>query len=141
MVKFLIRSFIFLSLLCSLAFSLSCFGGECPIIRDKYLDSSFKPVDGKFLKGNNYFGIRRPEYGYYYIYSFVVTQEAYYFLGSRTPGFYYGFNSSYVYIGGELRTGHFGQRPGGGIFEYFVLSDYPKDPIFNYYDFIVCFSL
>ena len=135
--KFLIRSFIFLSLLCSLAFSLSCFGGECPIIRDKYLDSSFKPVDGKFLKGNNYFGIRRPEYGYYYIYSFVVTQEAYYFLGSRTPGFYYGFNSSYVYIGGELRTGHFGQRPGGGIFEYFVLSDYPKDPVFDYYDFTV----
>lgn len=135
--KFLIRSFIFLSLLCSLAFSLSCFGGECPIIRDKYLDSSFKPVDGKFLKGNNYFGIIRPEYGYYYIYSFVVTQEAYYFLGSRTPGFYYGFNSSYVYIGGELRTGHFGQRPGGGIFEYFVLSDYPEDPVFDYYDFTV----
>ena len=137
MVKFLIRFFIFLSLLCSFAFSGACSGGECSVIRDSYLGSSFKLVDGKFLKGNNYFGIRRPETGYYYIYSFRITQEAYYFLGSRTPGFYDGFGYGLVYIGGELRTGRFGQRPGGGIFENFVASDYPKDPIFNYYDFIV----
>ena len=137
MVKFLIRSFIFLSLLCSFAFSGACPDGECFVIRDKDLDSSFKLVDGKFLKGNNYFGIRRPETGYYYIYSFTITQEAYYFLGSRTPGFYDGFGYGWVYIGGELRTGRFGQRPGGGIFDHFVVSDYPKDPIFNYYDFIV----
>ena len=137
MVKFLIRFFIFLSLLCSFAFSGACSGGECSVIRDNYLGSSFKLVDGKFLKGNNYFGIRRPETGYYYIYSFTITQEAYYFLGSKTPGFYDGFSYGLVYIGGELRTGRFGQRPGGGIFENFVASDYPKDPIFNYYDFIV----
>lgn len=137
MVKFLIRFFIFLSLLCSFAFSGACSGGECSVIRDNYLGSSFKLVDGKFLKGNNYFGIRRPETGYYYIYSFTITQEAYYFLGSKTPGFYDGFGYGWVYIGGELRTGRFGQRPGGGIFENFVASDYPKDPIFNYYDFIV----
>ena len=137
MVKFLIRFFIFLSLLCSFAFSGACSGGECSVIRDNYLGSSFKLVDGKFLKGNNYFGIRRPEIGYYYIYSFTITQEAYYFLGSKTPGFYDGFGYGWVYIGGELRTGRFGQRPGGGIFENFVVSDYPGDPIFNYYDFIV----
>ena len=137
MVKFLIRSFIFLSFLCSFAFSGACSGGECSVIRDSYLGSSFKLVDGKFLKGNNYFGIRSPETGYYYIYSFTITQEAYYFLGSRTPGFYNGFGYGWVYIGGELRTGRFGQRPGGGIFENFVTSNYPKDPIFNYYDFIV----
>lgn len=136
--KFLIRSFIFLSLLCSFAFSKNCAGdGLCSVIRDHNFDSTFKPVDGKFLKGNNYFGIRSPEYGYYYIYSFIISQEAYYFLGSRTPGFYTGFRSNYVYIGGERRVGRFGQRGGGGIFDYFVFSDYPKDPIFNYYDFIV----
>ena len=135
--KFLLKLFCLLSLLSSFAFSGACSGGECSVIRDGYLGSSFKLVDGKFLKGNNYFGIRRPETGYYYIYSFTITQEAYYFLGSRTPGFYDGFGYGYVYIGGELRTGRFGQRPGGGIFENFVVSDYPKDPIFNYYDFIV----
>ena len=136
--KFLIRFFIFLSLLFSLAFSKNCDGGgECSVIRDKDLGSSFKLVDGKFLKGNNYFGIRSPKTGYYSIYSFVITQEAYYFLGSKTPGFYDGFGYGLVYIGGELRTGRFGQRPGGGIFDYFVFSNYPKDPIFNYYDFIV----
>ena len=85
--KFLVRSFIFLSLLCSLAFSYNCPSGLCSVIRDKDLDSSFKLVDGKFLKGNNYFGIRSPETGYYYIYSFTITQEAYYFLGSKTCNF------------------------------------------------------
>ncbi|ORI04178.1 hypothetical protein [Campylobacter concisus] len=136
--KFLIRSFIFLSLLCSLAFSKNCAGdGLCSVIRDKDFDSGFKPIDGKFLKGNNYYGLRSPETGYYYIYSFTITQEAYYFLGSKTPGFYVGFGYGHVYIGGERRVGRFGQRGGGGIFDYFVFSDYPKDPVFNYYDFIV----
>ena len=135
--KFLVRSFIFLSLLCSLAFSYNCPSGLCSVIRDKDFDSSFKLVDGKFLKGNNYFSIRSPETGYYYIYSFTITQEAYYFLGSKTPGFYAGFGYGWVYIGGERRTGRFGQRGGGGIFDYFVVSDYPKDPIFDYYDFTV----
>ena len=135
--KFLLKLFCLLSLLSSFAFSGACSGGECSVIRDKDFGSSFKLVDGKFLKGNNYFGIRSPETGYYYIYSFIITQEAYYFLGSRTPGFYDGFGYGWVYIGGELRTGRFGQRPGGGIFDNFVVSDYPKDPIFNYYDFIV----
>ena len=138
--KFLIRSFIFLSLLCSLAFSKNCASGLCSVIRDKDFDSGFKPIDGKFLKGNNYYGLRSPETGYYYIYSFTITQEAYYFLGSKTPGFYVGFSYGHVYIGGELRTGRFGQRPGGGIFDYFVASDNPKDPVFNYYDFIVFVS-
>ncbi len=135
--KILLKLFCLLSLLSSFAFSGACSGGECSVIRDSYLGSSFKLVDGKFLKGNNYFGIRRPEIGYYYIYSFTITQESYYFLGSRTPGFYDGFGYGLVYIGGELRTGRFGQRPGGGIFENFVVSNYPGDPIFNYYDFIV----
>ena len=135
--KILLKLFCLLSLVSSFSFSKNCDGGECSVIRDNYLGSSFKLIDGKFLKGNNYFGIRSPETGYYYIYSFRITQEAYYFLGSRTPGFYDGFGYGYVYIGGELRTGRFGQRPGGGIFENFVVSDYPKDPIFNYYDFIV----
>ena len=138
--KFLVRSFIFLSLLCSLAFSKNCASGLCSVIRDKDFDSGFKPIDGKFLKGNNYYGLRSPETGYYYIYSFTITQEAYYFLGSKTPGFYVGFSYGHVYIGGELRTGRFGQRPGGGIFDYFVASDNPKDPVFNYYDFIVFVS-
>lgn len=139
--KFLVRFFIFLSLLCSLAFSKNCAGGGlCSVIRDKDFDSYFKPIDGKFLKGNNYYGLRSPETGYYYIYSFTITQEAYYFLGSKTPGFYVGFSYGHVYIGGELRTGRFGQRPGGGIFDYFVASDNPKDPVFNYYDFIVFVS-
>ena len=138
--KFLVRSFIFLSLLCSLAFSKNCASGLCSVIRDKDFDSGFKPIDGKFLKGNNYYGLRSPETGYYYIYSFTITQEAYYFLGSKTPGFYVGFSYGHVYIGGELRTGRFGQRLGGGIFDYFVASDNPKDPVFNYYDFIVFVS-
>ena len=104
-------------------------------MRDYNLPSSFKLADGKFLKGNNYFGIRSPEVGYYFIYSFTISKEAYYFLGSKTPGFYVGYG--HVYIGGELRTGRFGQRGGVGDYEYYVVSDYPKDPIFNYYDFIV----
>ncbi|OJJ28521.1 hypothetical protein [Campylobacter concisus] len=138
--KFLVRSFIFLSLLCSFAFSGACDGGLCSVIRDKDFDSTFKPIDGKFLKGNNYFGIRSPETGYYYIYSFTITQEAYYFLGSKTPGFYGGFSYGRVYIGGERRTGRFGQRRGGGIFDYFVPSDNPNDPVFDYYDFTVFVS-
>lgn len=135
--KILLKLFCLLSLVISFSFSKNCDSGECFVIRDKDFGSSFKLVDGKFLKGNNYFGIRRPEIGYYYIYSFTITQEAYYFLGSKTPGFYDGFGYGWVYIGGELRTGRFGQRPGGGIFDHFVFSDYPKDPVFNYYDFIV----
>ena len=134
--KFLIRFFIFLSILCSFAFSKNCDGdGLCSVMRDYNLPSSFKLADGKFLKGNNYFGIRSPEIGYYFIYSFTISKEAYYFLGSRTPGFYVGYG--HVYIGGDLRTGRFGQRGGVGDYEYFVASDYPKDPVFNYYDFIV----
>ena len=135
--KILLKLFCLLSLVSSFSFSKNCDGGECFVIRDKDFSSSFKLVDGKFLKGNNYFGIRRPETGYYHIYSFIITQEAYYFLGSKTPGFYDGFGYGWVYIGGELRTGRFGQRPGGGIFDHFVVSNYPGDPIFNYYDFIV----
>ena len=135
--KILLKLFCLLSLVISFSFSKNCDSGECFVISDKDFSSSFKLVDGKFLKGNNYFGIRRPETGYYHIYSFTITQEAYYFLGSRTPGFYDGFGYGWVYIGGELRTGRFGQRPGGGIFDHFVVSNYPGDPIFNYYDFIV----
>ena len=135
--KFLVRSFIFLSLLCSLAFSKNCDGGLCSVIRDKDFDSSFKPVDGKFLKGNNYFGIRLPKYGYYSIRSFIISNEAYYFLGSKTPGFYTGFRYDYVYIGGKPRTGHFYERGGGGIFDRFYVSDDPNHPVFTYYDFIV----
>lgn len=135
--KILLKLFCLLSLVSSFSFSKNCDGGECFVIRDKDFSSSFKLVDGKFLKGNNYFGIRRPETGYYHIYSFIINYEAYYFLGSRTPGFYGGFGYGWVYIGGELRTGRFGQRPGGGIFDHFIVSNYPDDPIFNYYDFIV----
>ncbi|MDO4881693.1 MAG: hypothetical protein Q3983_10465, partial [Capnocytophaga sp.] len=133
--KFLIRSFIFLSLLCSLAFSKNGDGGIYWAMRDYNLPSSFKPIDGKFLKGNNYFGLRSPETGYYFIYSFTISQEAYYFLGSRTPGFYVGYG--HVYIGGARRVGRFGQRGSIGDYERYVASDNPKDPIFNYYDFIV----
>ena len=135
--KFLIRFFIFLSLLCSLAFSKNCDGdGLCLVVRDYNLDSSFKPYDGKFLKGNH-FGIRSPETGYYYIYSFIISEEAYYFAGSKTPGFYYGFGRDYSYIHSTSKTGRFGQRGGVGDYEYYVVSDYPKDPVFTYYDFIV----
>ncbi len=134
MVKFLIRSFIFLSLLCSLAFSKNGDDGLYWVMRDYNLPSSFKPIDGKFLKGNH-FGLRSPETGYYYIYSFTISQDAYYFAGSRTPGFYVGYG--HVYIGGEFRTGRFGQRGGVGDYEFFVASDYPKDPVFDYYDFTV----
>ena len=98
--KFFLKLFCLLSLVISFSFSKNCDGGECFVIRDKDFGSSFKLVDGKFLKGNNYFGIRRPEIGYYYIYSFTITQEAYYFLGSKTPGFYDGFGYGWVYIGG-----------------------------------------
>ena len=135
MVKFLIRSFIFLSLLCSLAFSKNGDNGYYYVMRDYNLPSSFKPIDGKFLKGNNYFGLRSPETGYYFIYSFTISQDAYYFLGSKTPGFYVGYG--HVYIGGNLRVGRFGQRGSIGDYERYVASDYPKDPVFNYYDFIV----
>ncbi|ALF47510.1 hypothetical protein [Campylobacter concisus] len=133
--KFLIRSFIFLSLLCSLAFSKNGDNGYYYVMRDYNLPSSFKPIDGKFLKGNNYFGLRSPETGYYFIYSFTISQDAYYFLGSRTPGFYVGYG--HVYIGGNLRVGRFGQRGSIGDYERYVASDNTKDPLFNYYDFIV----
>ena len=133
--KFLIRFFIFLSLLCSLAFSKNGDNGYYYVMRDYNLPSSFKPIDGKFLKGNNYFGLRSPETGYYFIYSFTISQDAYYFLGSRTPGFYVGYG--HVYIGGARRVGRFGQRGSIGDYERYVASDNPKDPIFNYYDFIV----
>ena len=105
--KFLIRSFIFLSLLFSLAFSKNCASGLCLVVRDYNLDSSFKPIDAKFLKGNH-FGIRSPEYGYYFIYSFIISEEAYYFAGSKTPGFYRGFGNDYSYIHSTAKTGRFG---------------------------------
>ncbi|WP_199906430.1 hypothetical protein [Campylobacter concisus] len=133
--KFLIRSFIFLSLLCSLAFSKNGDNGYYYVMRDYNLPSAFKPIDGKFLKGNNYYGLRSPEIGYYFIYSFTIRQEAYYFAGSHKPGFYVGFG--HVYIGGNSRVGRFGQRGSIGDYERYVVSDYPKDPVFTYYDFIV----
>ncbi|OSQ26074.1 hypothetical protein CCON61_01300 [Campylobacter concisus] len=135
--KFLVRFFIFLSLLCSLAFSKNCAGsGLCLAVLDRNLDSSFKPIDGKFLKGNH-FGIRSPEYGYYFVYSFIIRDEAYYFAGSKAPGFYKGFGNDYSYIHSTPKTGRFGQRGGVGDYEYYVVSDYPKDPVFTYYDFIL----
>ena len=135
--KFLVRFFIFLSLLCSFAFSKNCAGsGLCLAVLDRNLDSSFKPIDAKFLKGNH-FGIRSPEYGYYFIYSFIISEEAYYFAGSHKPGFYKGFGNDYSYIHSTPKTGRFGQRGGVGDYEYYVVSDYPKDPVFTYYDFIL----
>ena len=135
--KFLARYFIFLSLLCSLAFSKNCAGsGLCLAVLDRNLDSSFKPIDAKFLKGNH-FGFRSPEYGYYFIYSFIIFQEAYYFAGSHKPGFYKGFGNDYSYIHSTPKTGRFGQRGGVGDYEYYVVSDYSKDPVFTYYDFIL----
>ena len=133
--KFLIRSFIFLSLLCSFAFSKNGDNGYYWVMRDYNLPSTFKPIDGKFLKGNNYFGLRSPEIGYYFIYSFTISEDAYYFVGSHKPGFYVGYG--HVYIGGNLRVGRFGPRGSIGDYERYVASDYPKDPVFNYYDFIV----
>lgn len=135
--KFLVRFFIFLSFLCSLAFSKNCAGsGLCLAVLDRNLDSSFKPIDGKFLKGNH-FGFRSPEYGYYFVYSFIIFQEAYYFAGSHKPGFYKGFGNDYSYIHSIPKSGRFGQRGGVGDYEYYVVSDYPKDPVFTYYDFIL----
>ena len=134
--KFLIRFFIFLSLLCSLAFSKNGDNGYYWVVRDYNFDSSFKPYDGKFLKGNH-FGIRSPETGYYYIYSFIISQEAYYFAGSHKSGFYGGFGRDYSYIHSTPKTGRFAGRGSIGDYERYVLSDDPKDPVFTYYDFIL----
>ena len=65
MVKFLIRSFIFLSLLCSLAFSKNGDNGYYYVMRDYNFPGTFIPADAKFLKGNNHIGFRMPEYVLY----------------------------------------------------------------------------
>ena len=134
--KFLFRSFIFLSLLCSLAFSKNGDGGLYSVMRDHNLPSTFVPADAKFLKGDNLIGFRMPVWDLYEIISVTIRQDAYYFAGSKSPGFYRDSSYSLYYIGGPAKTGRFGQRGSGGIFDYYVASDNPKDPVFTYYTYL-----
>lgn len=128
--KFLVRFFIFLSLLCSLAY---CY---YDVMRDYNLPSGFVPADAKFLKGNNYIGFRMPVWDLYEIISVTIRRDAYYFAGSKSPGFYRDSSYSLYFIGGTPKTGRFGQRGGSGNYEYYVASDNPKDPIFTYYTYL-----
>ena len=134
--KFLIRSFIFLSFLCSLAFSKNGDNGYYYVMRDYNFPGTFIPADAKFLKGNNLIGFRMPDYDLYEVISFTIRQEALYFAGSTSPGFYRTPSYSLYYIGGTPKTGRFGQRGSIGDFERYVVSDNPKDPVFTYYTYL-----
>ena len=129
--KFLVRFFIFLSLLCSLAFS-----GEYWVMRDYNLPSTFVPADAKFLKGDNLIGFRMPVWDLYEIISVTIRQDAYYFAGSKTPGFYRDSGYSLYFIGGTPKTGRFAGRGSIGDFERYVDSDNPKDPVFTHYTYL-----
>lgn len=134
--KFLIRSFIFLSLLCSFAFSKNGDNGLYDVMRDYNLPSTFVPADAKFLKGDNLIGFRMPVWDLYEIISVTIRRDAYYFAGSKSPGFYRDSGYSLYYIGGPAKTGRFAQRGGAGDYEYYAASDNPKDPVFTYYTFL-----
>ena len=135
--KFLVRSFIFLSLLCSLSFSAICGGdGTCAVMRDYNFPGTFIDADAKFLKGNKYIGFRMPDYGRYEVFTFTFYKEAYYFPGSKGPGFYRTPSYSLFYIGGPAKTGRFGQRYSVGDYEYFIPTNDPHDPVFTYYTFL-----
>lgn len=134
--KFLVRSFIFLSLLCSLAFSKNGDNGLYDFMRDYNLPSTFVPADAKFLKGDNLIGFRMPVWDLYEIISVTIRRDAYYFAGSKSPGFYRDSGYSLYYIGGPAKTGRFAQRGGAGDYEYYAASDNPKDPIFTYYTYL-----
>ncbi|OUT10077.1 hypothetical protein B9N66_01505 [Campylobacter concisus] len=134
--KFLIRSFIFLSLLYSLAFSKNGDNGLYDVMRDYNLPSTFVPADAKFLKGDNLIGFRMPVWDLYEIISVTIRRDAYYFAGSKSPGFYRDSGYSLYYIGGPAKTGRFVQRGGAGDYEYYAASDNPKDPVFTYYTFL-----
>ena len=136
--KFLIRFFIFLSLLCSLAFSKNCEGGDgtCAVMRDYNFPGTFIPADAKFLKGNEYIGYRMPDYDRYEVFSFTLYKDAYYFPGSKGPGFYRTPSYSLYYIGGSAKTGRFNQRYSIGDYEYFYHTNDPHDPVFTYYTFL-----
>lgn len=134
--KFLVRFFIFLSLLCSLAFSKNGDNGYYYVMRDYNLDSSLVPADAKFLKDNKYIGFRMPVYDMYEVVSYRIREDAFYFAGSKSPGFYRNSGYSLYFIGGTPKTGRFSQRGSIGDYERYVASDNPKDPIFTYYTFL-----
>lgn len=134
--KFLVRFFIFLSFLCSLAFSKNGDNGYYYVMRDYNLPSTFVPADAKFLKDNKYIGFRMPVYDMYEVVSYRIRQDAFYFDGSKSPGFYRNSSYSLYFIGGTPKTGRFGPRGSIGDYERYVLSDNPKDPIFTYYTFL-----
>ncbi len=135
--KFLVRFFIFLSFLISSAFSAICGGdGTCAVMRDYNFPGTFIDADAKFLKGNEYIGFRMPDYGRYEVFTFTFYKEAYYFPGSKGPGFYRTPSYSLFYIGGTPKTGRFGQRYSIGDYEYFLPTNDPHDPVFTYYTFL-----
>lgn len=132
--KFLIRFFIFLSILCSFAFCESV-----TLYNDVNLNGyGLKPYDIKFLKGNSLIGVRYINYGSlneYRVYRFRFDHD--YYSGSKySPGFYLGSGGSIYYFGADKVSNHLYLEMSTWSYDVYSVSNNPNHPFFTYSSFL-----
>lgn len=121
--KFLLKFFCLLSFLSSFLFA------NLKIYTDENLNGyDFKPIDAKFLKGNNLLGFR--DSSGYNIYSFTFDHS--YYSGSKySPGFYWG-AGNFVYFGGDVVSNHLYVEMNTWSYTVYSISDDPSHPFLTY---------
>ena len=119
-----------LKILCLLSFLSSfLFADLLKIYSDENLNGyDFKPIDAKFLKGNNLLGFR--DSSGYNIYSFTFDHS--YYSGSKySPGFYWG-AGNFVYFGGDVVSNHLYVEMNTWSYTVYSISDNPSHPFLTY---------
>lgn len=121
--KFLLKILCLLSLLSSFLFA------NLKIYNDENLNGyDFKPIDMKFLKGNNLLGFR--DSSGYHIYPFTFDHS--YYSGSKySPGFYWG-AGNFVYFGGDVVSNHLYVEMDTWSYTVYSISDNPSHPFLTY---------
>ena len=121
--KFLLKFFCLLSFLSSFLFA------DLKIYTDVNLNGyDFKPIDMKFLKGNNLLGFR--DSSGYIIYPFTFDHS--YYSGSKySPGFYWG-AGNFVYFGGDVVSNHLYVEMNTWSYTVYSISDNPSHPFLTY---------
>lgn len=121
--KFLLKFFCLLSFLSSFLFA------DLKIYSDENLNGyDFKPIDAKFLKGNNLLGFR--DSSGYNIYSFTFDHS--YYSGSKySPGFYWG-AGNFVYFGGDVVSNHLYVEMDTWSYTVYGISNDPNQPFLTY---------
>ncbi|WXG20239.1 hypothetical protein VBZ67_07040 [Campylobacter concisus] len=121
--KFLIK------ILCLLSFLSSFLFADLKIYTDQNLNGyGFKPIDVKFLKGNNLLGFR--DSSGYTIYTFTFDHS--YYSGSKySPGFYWG-AGNFVYFGGDVVSNHLYVEMNTWSYTVYSISNDPNQPFLTY---------